>query len=97
VNFDQVDFSLFLQAVVEARVIGRKIAAARVNFIPLGEPAADDLDPSADSVAVFAAPDKFDGGPIVVAAAVVLENGGLAIQIVDYHIDEAVVVKISEG
>ena len=96
-NFDQVDFRLFLQAEVEAWVIGRKIAAAGVNFIPLGELAADDLNARADGVAVFAAPDKFDGDPVVVTGTVIFQNGGLAVQIVDHHVDEAVVVEVSEG
>src|SRR5437867_10398953 len=68
VNFDQVDSCLFVQAVVEAGVIGRKIAAAGANFIPLCELAADDLDARPDGVAVFAAPHKFDGDPVVVAS-----------------------------
>src|ERR1700730_5638365 len=96
-NFDQIHFCLLLQAIVETWVVGGKIAAAGMNFIPLDEVAADDFDARANGVAVFPAPDKFDGDPVVVADAVVFQNSGLAIQIVDHHVDEAVVVEISEG
>ena len=87
----------FPETIVKARVIGGKTAATGVNFVPLGEIIADDLDARADDVAVLAAPQELYGNPVVVAAAIILQDGWPSVQVVDDRVDVAVVVEIPEG
>src|SRR5215831_2473291 len=81
VNFNKVHLGSLRQAVVKPRIIRRKIAPTRVDFIPLGKVTADDPHASPDGVTVFAASCEFDGDPVVAASAVIPQNGWLTVEI----------------
>src|SRR5207245_11537427 len=97
VDLDQVDACPSRQAEVQAQITRGEIAAAAPNLVPLNQIAGHHLHACPQRIGIFPHANHLDCDPVVVVAAVVAQDGGLAVEIIDDDVDVAVVEEIAEG
>src|SRR5260370_20797354 len=75
----------------------REITAAAVNFTNLCKITGNNLDARADAVAIALHADRLDQNRIVCTAAIISQQLRRAVQIVNYHVDVAIVIDVTKG
>src|SRR2546429_1539145 len=79
------------QAEVQAQIARREIAATASNFVPLHKIASHDFHACSQRVGIFSYAHYLQSNPVVVVSTVIVQDGGLAVEVVDDHVDVAVI------
>ena len=82
---------------MQPQIALREVAVAAAYFVYLGQIAGHDLHTRPDAVTITLNADRFDQHGIVRIATIVAQQLRPAIQIVDDHVDIAIIIYIAEG
>src|SRR5271170_4431576 len=97
-NFDVVDRGCVAKSEVHAEVVGGKIAAAAEHIAALAYPGAGEVDRGTYRIARTLRPaDELEFYPVVMIGIHVAKKYRCVIDIVDDHVDLAVVEQIAES
>ena len=78
------------------KIILREVAAATVNLLRLAHPSSNNLDLGSDGQAIALRPCQLEAYPVASRNAVISQNHGRAIEVLDDGVHVAVIEEISD-
>src|SRR5712692_826788 len=97
VNLQAVDLGCRTQPKVNSKIILREVAATTVNFVGLGHPSGDNLQPSANGQSIAFGSRQLETYPVATGNTMVLQDHWRSVDILDYYSHVAVIEKVSDG